>query len=221
MSLPAKQILTLPEAASLWGTTIEDLGWHAVDGTLTLSMVLADAVAEIGEDVEVAPGRRSRQPHGQRTLTGVHDVFGVDVLRAFRGGTAVVRRLKPSNPTGFAELKQPAEGVPVTIADLVIRSTECERLAATYDIARPAKAAASSAAPAGLSRRRAGARPTHDWDHIWAHICKRVYDEGRPETLNELVNDVLDYLAESGYPVPDPSTVRKRVAKFWREIGGK
>ena len=222
MPLPPRRVLTLSEASNLWGITVAELGWHAVEGTLTPSMVITGVIAEIGEEVEVAAGRSSRRFHGQKTLTGLHDLIGADVWPAFKGGTAVVRRLKPSKPSGFVEFRQPANEVTVTAADLVIRFAECERVATTYGLARPEMVIAHQAVePVRPPRTRGGALPGYEWDRIWVRVCTRIYDEGRPETQAELVNDVLDWLATSGGALPDASTVKKKISMLWREIGAQ
>ena len=64
-----------------------------------------------------------------------------------------------------------------------------------------------------------GAPPKYDWDIFFAAMTRRIFVGGLPKTQGELVREMLDWFQQRQVePLPDESTVRRKVAMVWREL---
>ena len=211
MPLPRRTLFTLPEIAQRWGVGVHDLGCYAIEEALALSTVVNGIDAEFGRYFEREEGDRVRVWDGRRSLRGVYRVFGYDVWPAFRGESAVVRRLHADEAGGFIEIDDPAGGLEIGIADLVITREERERFEAVHGLNGVASATPVVSRGAGPGR-----LPRHDWDGLWIAVCTYIHDNGWPETQAALVRNLMDELDGYSNDAPDESTVRKKVSRLWK-----
>ncbi len=59
--------------------------------------------------------------------------------------------------------------------------------------------------------RKRGGRPLrHDWDAFWIEVCRRIYEDGLPETQQELVVEMLAWTDET----IDQRTIEKKLSKL-------
>ena len=167
--------------------------------------------AEFGHYVEGKDGDTVRVSEGRRRLSGVHQVFGFDAWPAFTGDSTVIRRLRAGEAGAFIEIDEPAGGLEIGLADLVITREERERFEAAHGLngVAPARPAVSrSVGPGRL--------PRHDWDGFWIAVCTYIHDNGWPETQAALVRNLMDRLDGYSNDAPDESTVRKKVSRLWK-----
>lgn len=74
-------------------------------------------------------------------------------------------------------------------------------------------------APASVKPSGAGGRPAKwDWEACWLEICRRVHEEGLPETRAELVRHLLDWFAEKHGDTPSESQIKQRVTLVFRAL---
>lgn len=64
-------------------------------------------------------------------------------------------------------------------------------------------------------KKRGGRLLQHDWDAFWVEICRRVHEEGVPETMAEFVDGMLDWFIDRGDERIDASTIQKKVSKLF------
>ncbi len=64
-------------------------------------------------------------------------------------------------------------------------------------------------------KKRGGRLLQHDWDAFWVEACRRVHEEGLPETLAEFVDGMLDWLRDRGDESIDARTVEKKISKLF------
>ena len=211
MPLPPRTLFTLPEIARRWGVGVHDLGCYAIEETLHLSTVVNGIDAEIGRYVEGKDGDAVRVRDGRRSLSGVHHVFGYDVWPVFTGESTVIRRLRADEPDVFIEIDEPAGGLEIGLADLVIAREERERFEAAHGLNGVA-----TATPTVSRRAGPGRLPRHDWDGFWIAVCTYIHDNGWPETQAALVRNLMDELDGYSNDAPDESTVRKKVSRLWK-----
>lgn len=212
MPLPPKPLHPLPEVAKRWGLKVHDLGSYALEGTLTLSIVVPRRRAETGEWLQDQEGAWHAAYHGEKTVSGLHDVLGTEVWPAFTGRAATLYRLQPLDPDLYVRFAENT-GLTVTRADLVVRQAELERFETTHDI-RPS--------PPRTRRHRIpgpGAPARHDWEGLLITLCRQIHDDGYPATQADLVRKAMDWFGTHADTVPDESTVRKKIARLWREAG--
>jgi hypothetical protein len=63
--------------------------------------------------------------------------------------------------------------------------------------------------------RRRGGRPTkYDWDAFWVEVCRRMHEEGLPETQEKLVGKMQGWFTDRGEENIDPRTIEKKIAKL-------
>ena len=211
MPLPRRTLFTLPEIARRWGVGVHDLGCYAIEEALGLSTVVNGVDAEVGHYVEGKDGDMVRVCEGRRSLSGVHQVFGFDAWPAFTGDSTTIRRLRAGEAGAFIEIDEPAGGLEIGLADLVITREERERFEAAHGLngVAPARPAVSrSVGPGRL--------PRHDWDGFWIAVCTYIHDNGWPETQAALVRNLMDRLDGYSNDAPDESTVRKKVSRLWK-----
>ncbi len=61
---------------------------------------------------------------------------------------------------------------------------------------------------------RTGRPPQHDWDGFWIEVCRRVYEDGRPETQRQLVNEMLNWFWDRGHDSISTRTIEKKIARL-------
>jgi hypothetical protein len=149
---------------------------------------------------------------GSETIGGFVVLSAADILPMFRRcGKASrklrVRRFRVPDDRAWKLVTDPAEGVIVALADLVILKSEVRRFEAEYDLCR------GQHAGQGPERR-------YDWDGFFTALIARVHFHGLPEKQADLVDEMADWFARRSEigEGPDVSTIRKRIAPVWRTL---
>ena len=65
---------------------------------------------------------------------------------------------------------------------------------------------------------RRGAPSRYQWDDIWVELCAMIFLDGLPETQAELVQHIARWLESRGKPVPDDSTIKKKIKPLWQRL---
>lgn len=197
MALPPRAFFTLHETASRWGCTIADIaGWAAVG---KLDIVTGIPLAICGTD----------------KVSGKVFVSPMDMLPLFRrsgtGPTSIkLLRVKPDPGADWIYVTEPADGVEVSIADLLIGGQDVLRFEDEYDLLRRIGGGTGALSP-------------YDWEGMYVAMIKRIHEHGLPATQAELIGELQEWfgnVAESG-DVPDESTIRRRLRPFWRALPGE
>src|SRR5579875_3451052 len=166
MQLPPRSFHSLTEIAIRWSVTPFDvIGW-STDGLHALSIALPP--------VKIGPSE---------TLSGLADVEAAHLLPLFRrdgapSPTVAIRRVKAGD-NDFRWIVDPAEGIAITAADVLVRCAEVERFERQYGFFNglhvPESDAASARRPGGP-----GVPPRHDWDAFYAALARRIHEHGVP-----------------------------------------
>ncbi|GAA0304946.1 hypothetical protein [Rhodovulum strictum] len=197
MALPPRAFFTLHETASRWGCTIADIaGWAAV-GKLDIVTGIPLAIC------------------GTEKVSGKVFVSPMDMLPLFRrsgtGPTSIkLLRVKPDPGADWIYVTEPADGVDVSIADLLISGQDVLRFEDEYDLLRRIGGGTGALSP-------------YDWEGMYVAMIKRIHEHGLPATQAELIGELQEWfgnVAESG-DVPDESTIRRRLRPFWRALRGE
>ena len=197
MALPPRAYFTLHETASRWGCTIADIaGWAAV-GKLDIVTGIPLAIC------------------GTEKVSGKVIVSPMDMLPLFRrsgtGPTSIkLLRVKPDPGADWIYVTEPADGVEVSIADLLIGGQDVLRFEDEYDLLRRIGGGTGALSP-------------YDWEGMYVAMVKRIHEHGLPATQTELIGELQEWfgnVAESG-EVPDESTIRRRLRPFWRALRGE
>jgi hypothetical protein len=206
MQLPPRSFYSLTEIAIRWSVMPFDvIGW-STDGLLALSIALPP--------VKTGPSE---------TLSGLADVEAAHLLPLFRrdgapSPTVAIRRVKASD-NDFRWIVDPAEGVAVTAADVLVRHAEVERFERQYGFFNGRHVPESDAATAARRRGGPGVPPRHDWDAFYAALARRIHEHGVPATQAELVREMVAWFeARDVEHAPDESTIRRKITPVWREL---
>jgi hypothetical protein len=191
-----------------WGVLPADIVGWALEGHLDISIALPPVQA------------------GGQHLAGLCAIDPADIFPMFRRdgsgpATIAIRRARtPECETdAWAWISEPAEGVLITQADVLITRRELERFEEDHE------PFAGARADSGREQARRpggpGAPARYDWDAFYAALLRRLYDDGMPKTQSELVRDMQDWFDRqdaSGRGGPDESTIRRKVQAVWREL---
>lgn len=206
MSLPPRSFYSLTEVAVRWSVTPFDvIGW-STDGLLALSIALPPVKSGTSE-----------------MLSGLADVEAPHLLSLFRrdgapNASVAIRRVK-SGENGFHWISDPAEGVTITSADVLVRRAEVERFERQYGFFNGLHVPGTGSNDAPRRRGGPGVPPRHDWDAFYAALTRRIHEQGVPKTQAELVREMLAWFeARDLEHAPDESTIRRKVTPVWREL---
>jgi hypothetical protein len=197
MALGFRNAFTIAEVAARWEVTPARVAEWALGGAIMLSIVIPT--------IEVAG---TEQPLGD-----LAEAPGGELWPLFRPAdpkrSVMVRRVRPSGTAAWGRIVDPREGLGITIADVHVTPGECERFE---------RGLAHKLTSSGW-KGKGGRPPMHDWDALYGWAARRVHDQGLPATQAELVREALDWLAAQGDDaLPDESTVRRKLAGFWRAL---
>lgn len=197
MALPPRAFFTLHETASRWGCSIADIAGWATEGKLDLVTGIPLAIC------------------GSEKVSGKITISSMDMLPLFRRtgtGPFVInlQRIKPEQSTDWCYVTEPAGGVEVSIADVLISGQDVLRFEDEHDLLRRIGGGTGALSP-------------YDWEGMYVTMIKRIHEHGLPATQAELIAELQEWfadVAENG-EVPDESTIRRRLRPFWRALRGE
>ncbi len=194
MALPPSYLFTVLEVAVRWECTqAQVIGWAIVG---ELDLVAGLPVVRFGEE----------------TTSGLMSVAGTEVRPLFRpfgeaAGEVYLRQARPPGSDEWRYITEPADGVRMTAPDIMITSAELERFETAHGIGR-----GRTSGP--------GAPARYDWDRFYVALIRRLFNDGMPATLRDLVREMQEwFIANSAAgDAPDESTIRRRIQAVWREL---
>jgi len=207
MSLPPRSFHSITEVAIRWSVAPFDVVGWCTDGLIALSLALPP--------VKTGPSEM---------ISGLVDIDGAHVLPLFRrdgapSATVAIRWVK-SEGNDLRWITEPAEGLMITAADVLVRRGEVERFEAQHEIFNGARSASAGDDNRPAARRGGpGVPPRYDWDGFYGALARRIHDHGIPPTQAELVREMLDWFGQrDDGEAPDESTVRRKIVAIWREL---
>jgi hypothetical protein len=194
MSLPPRVYFTLHEASARWGCSIADIaGWADAGKFRILSGITAVRCGD-----EVIAGKVSLSP--------------MELMPLFRRcGTgpseAIMQRIQPAGRQDWLLITDPACGITVAVADMVIMAEEVHAFEDENDMIRRV------AAGPGVST-------SHDWEGMNIALIVRIFDHGLPDTQADLVAEMQEWFADrsDGKKMPDSRSIRRRITPIWRAL---
>ena len=149
---------------------------------------------------------------GMQPVAGIVAVNAADMMKMFRrhgrcDEECRVIRIRPEEGTEWLHITEPAGGIVVKLADLLLMADDVRKFDEDPD-----------------RRRRPvsppGAAPRFDWDGAIIMLFCRFNDRGIPATQVELIAEVQDWFAQNSPTgeIPEESTTRKKIAPIWRAL---
>lgn len=149
---------------------------------------------------------------GLQPVAGIVAVNAADMMKMFRrhgpcDEDCRVIRVRPEGSTEWLHITEPAGGVVVKLADLLLMADDVRKFEDDPD-----------------RRRRPGTPPgagtRFDWEGATIMLICRFNDRGIPSTQAELIAEVQDWFAQNSPTgeIPEESTTRKKIAPIWRAL---
>lgn len=194
MALPPRVFFTLHELAARWGCNIADIaGWAEIG---KFQIVTGIAPVRCGD--EVVAGKVTLSP--------------MDLLPLFRRcGTGPtegrMRRIQPAGQQDWLLITDPADGISVTVADMLILAEDVHTFEEENDMVRRVTTGPGVTSP-------------YDWDGMNVALIQRIHDCGLPESQGELVAEMQHWFADrsDGGKMPDGRSIRRRITPIWRAL---
>lgn len=194
MKLPKREFYTVHEVAARWGYTIADVaGWSAA-GHFDILTGIPPALC------------------GERVIAGEVIISAFDILPMFRRcgtgpQTALVRRVRTKTETEWQLITDPAMGVDVSVADLLISGQHVHRFEEKNELFRRVSGSTGSVSP-------------YDWEGMLQALALRIHERGLPASQGELVAEMQEWFVEhsDGNDVPDERSIRRRITPIWRAL---
>lgn len=194
MKLPQREFYTVHEVAARWGCTTADIaGWSAT-GCFDILTGIPPTICD------------------GKVIAGEVVVAAFDILPMFRRSgtgpqTARVRRVRPRNDTDWLLITDPAQGVEVSVADLLIAGQQVQRFEEKNELFRRVSGGTGSVSP-------------YDWEGMLQALTLRVHERGLPASQGELVAEMQEWFVahSDGNDVPDERSIRRRITPIWRAL---
>ncbi|MBY6055408.1 hypothetical protein [Leisingera daeponensis] len=149
-------------------------------------------------------------------IAGAVELNAADLMRLARIDGAAPKRMRVYRVKVLDDDERPdwifvsdetgQAGIEISIEDILIPAEEYRRFEDENDLGPPRRVTT-----AGQTK--------HNWEGMFAALCKRIFETGLPETKENLVREMECYFIDSGAgEVPDISTIRKKVGPIWAEL---
>ena len=194
MALPPRVFFSVQEVTARWGCNVADVAAWANAGRFRIH-------------TGICPVRC-----GDEFVAGQVVISPMDLLPLFRRcGTGptegMVRRIMTTENEPWKIITDPAGGVPISLADMLILADEVLAFEEENDMVRRVVAGP-------------GASTTYDWDGMIVALVRRIHDHGLPATQTELIAEIQDWFADrsDGQKIPDSRSIRRRITPIWRAL---
>lgn len=195
MPLPPRFAWTVDEAAARLDRAPADVIGYAIQGKLELVASLPpwETAAGDGFGLTVIP------PEAVLTMFR-RDGAGPRHAMVFHVG-------KPDAGGDWHRLTNPAEGIRIERADLLVTAAQLDRFEEDHDLRKRPCA-------------RGGSSAIWDWEAFWIAVIRRVHNHGLPENQRALTLEMQEWFARRSPDggSPDESTIGKKIREVWKAL---
>lgn len=192
MPLPPRPFWSLHDASIRWECTPGHIIGLAHQGHFQLMISVTRAVSD------------------GRQIAGVLGVPAGDLLQLAQAGwweALPVHRVLDPEADEYVFVDEPAEGLSVTLRDLLISDEDFAR----FEVTNRLHGSRYVTPPATAEK--------YDWNEFYAAVVSRIHEEGVPETQTVLVAEMQEWFAKrSPTDVPDARTIGRRLTPIWRAL---
>jgi len=204
MPFSRKSFYSIVETAAKWECSLRDIIDCSAGGELTIKTFLRYAETDDG------PIAGSVTLSAQDLLAYFHvDGRAGRALKIYRVGI-------PSEESDglnwiFVKDEDGGTGVEIDLNDIHITGEEFKRFQDKHKLGVVVKEKVVYRSPAA---------DRHDWEGMYRRLCKRIFETGLPESLNELSIEMQQAFIEASDDgeAPDVSTIRKRLQPIWNDL---
>ena len=203
----------LHEAKERMGLSMIDIAVLVAERRLQLSAVLGGISVEEGILESAPDGGTSTVPLGETFVHGLVELRPQDGWAILNGGSHVIHWLdaKPGQYRRLICKNYETHGILVTREDVGLRHEELMRYLALEQ-------SLEDAPPVGRQEKRR-APTAYDWEEAQLEAFRLVYFDGVPPSFGALIRHIQGWYIAKGGRVPDESTLKRRLRKFWTIFG--
>jgi hypothetical protein len=194
MKLLPRVFFTIDEAAARLGYAPADIAGWAHQGLL-----------------EIVTGIGPVECQGEHAA-GLVAISVADLLPMFRRSGSgprelSLRRIRPQGQETWMLITTPAEGVVVSVDDLLIHAEEVYRFEIEHEIF-------------GKAHKGKGPEPKFDWENFWRAVATLIHEKGVPARLTDFVNEMSDWFMDQsdGKKCPSNSMIRKKLSPLLNRL---
>jgi hypothetical protein len=116
-------------------------------------------------------------------------------------------RIQPLARQDWLLITDPAVGISVAVADMLILAEEVHAFEDENDMVRRTHSGPGVTSP-------------YDWEGMTIALIRRIFDHGLPATQAELVAEMQEWFADQtdGKKMPDSRSIRRRMTPIWRAL---
>lgn len=194
MGMLPRVFFTINEVAAKWGYTPADIAGWAHLGQLEIV-------------IGIGPVDCGGEPAAGLVAISVADILPM-FRRSGNGRRAMpVRRIRLTSQDNWRMITCPADGVIVSMDDLLLTAREVARFEVENEIF-------------GRPHGGKGPDPRYDWDDFWREVAIRIHNKGVPETLKELTDALTEWFTDRSphSDCPSDSVIRKKLSPLWNRL---
>ncbi|MCA3375174.1 MAG: hypothetical protein INF96_17160 [Roseomonas sp.] len=208
-----KVFYQIHEAKDRLGLSMLDMAVLVAEKKLLLSAALGGILVEDGILEEGLDFGCTHMPLCQNFVHGLVDLRPEDGWEVLRAGSHTINLLaaEKGHYRRLIDSKSNASGRLVTREDVGLRHEELTRYLAFEQ-------SLEDAAPTVRQEKRR-APTAYDWEAAQLEAFRLVYFEGVPPSFGALIRHIQGWYIAKGGRVPDESTLKRRLKKFWTVFG--
>ena len=208
-----KVFYQIHEAKERLGLSMLDMAVLVAERKLLLSAALGGILVEDGILEEQLDFGCTYLPLCQHFVHGLVDLRPEDGWEVLRAGSHTINLLaaEKDHYRRLIDSKSNASGRLVTREDVGLRHEELMRYLAFEQ-------SLEDVGPAVQQEKRR-APTAYDWEAAQLEAFRLVYFEGVPPSFGALIRHIQGWYIAKGGRVPDESTLKRRLKKFWTVFG--
>lgn len=203
MPLSTKTFYSIIEAAARWGRSIPEIIDWSAGGHIPIMTFIGYAESDAGP------------------IAGNVQISAEDMRAHFRIDGPAQRELRiyrvgvicegGDGKWDFVKGEDGRAGIPISLHDIYICGKDFVRFQEKHALGAIIKEKVVYRTPAS---------DRHNWEAMYRRLCKRIFDNGLPEHLQELAREMEEWFMtqSSDGEAPDLSTIRKRLQPIWNDL---
>ena len=116
----------------------------------------------------------------------------------------------PPDSTEWLIITEPAAGIAVSVADMLILAEDVSAFEDANDMVRKPPSGGSGSGGAAL----------YDWEGMNVALIVRIHYDGLPLTQADLIAEMQHWFADQsdGTKMPDSRSIRRRITPIWKAL---
>jgi hypothetical protein len=206
----------IEEVCQRWEISQTDLAGFVIEQEIALAAVVPRVRVQFGTIEYDDDGQSHKMLEGCKYLSGAVDLLPLDGWYTLTTDFHPIHSFKSENGTYMDIVLERFDSSAFSVhrSQLVVRHAELTRFEAAQAAMEATPPIMQTLAAPQLAGR--GAPAKYKWDDFYCALAVMTHADGVPETQTELIRRMMDWFAKQNL-YPDPTTVKRKVAIFWRQ----